>query len=274
MGRQTAIAATEEVERSLLAFIRSFAQIRILVRTAATARELCIHRPHGSPKPVIPAIRELSCGGGCRLAILQAVLPGSRTSGTMCWATAALASVFYNDQGFDAAMVNAIVCQSTMKTFSSQTLISLLTAVGIAQASLRNPIVGVSLIVFILPITLMIIGLTSPKNGTQLDPSGRWYFYVVAKSWAFSLIVLLSFGLFCLALPNYMRDRVVRAVNGDTRRHQLLISFQGERSVRDSLAKKKLTLYDRHGLVGEIRDIGCTELFKMADRLIRASGLG
>ncbi len=155
-------------------------------------------------------------------------------------------------------MVNAIVCQSTMKTFSSQTLISLLTAVGIAQASLRNPIVGVSLIVFILPITLMIIGLTSPKNGPQLDPSGRWYFYVVAKSWAFSLIVLLSFGLFCLALPNYMRDRVVRAVNGDTRRHQLLISFQGERSVRDSLAKKKLTLYDRHGLVGEIRDIGCT----------------
>ncbi len=146
-----------------------------------------------------------------------------------------------------------------MKTFNSQTLISLLTAVAIAQASLRNPIVGVSLIVFILPITLIIIGLTSPQNGTQLDPSGRWYFYVVAKSWAYSVLVLLSFGLFCLASPNYIRDRVVRIINGDTRRYQLLISFQGERSVSDSLAKKKLTLYDRHGLVGEVRDIGCTE---------------
>lgn len=156
---------------------------------------------------------------------------------------------------------------SQLLRFNSQTLISLLTAVGIAQASLRNPIVGVSLIVFIFPFTLMIIGLTSPKKGTQLDPSGRWYFYVVAKSWAFSVLLLLCFGLFCLVSPSYVRDRVVRAINGDTRQHQFLISFQGERSVSDSLAKKKLTLYDRHGLVGEVRDIGCTETLQNGKRI-------
>ncbi len=42
MGRQTAIVATEEDERSLLAFIRSFAEIRILVRAAKTADELWV----------------------------------------------------------------------------------------------------------------------------------------------------------------------------------------------------------------------------------------
>ena len=90
------------------------------------------------------------------------------------------------------------------------------------------------------------------------DPSKRWYFFVLAKTWVFTCVGLVFMMLLCAASP-YLRDRLVRGANGDTRTHQITIFFTGSRVVSDDMYGKRLSLYDSSGFVGEIRNVGCTE---------------
>lgn len=143
-------------------------------------------------------------------------------------------------------------------TFGLQTLFALTTSLALVLTCVRSTEFGVALMVFVLPFTLMIIGITSPQLGNRLDPSKRWYFFVILKTWVFTLCGLIVLTLIFTVSP-YLRDRFVRGLKGDTRRHQIAISFPGDQTTGNGLKGKRLMLHDSKGLVGEIRDVGCTE---------------
>lgn len=146
-----------------------------------------------------------------------------------------------------------------MKTFSTHTMIALTSGVGIAMVSLRNPTVGLALMLFVLPVAMVVIGLTSPQKGNQLDPSERWYLFVIAKTWVFTLIVLILSGLFWIVTPFEVQNRIVRAMRGDLRRYQFEMGFHSDRKAYEALMRQKVVLYDKQGFIGEVREISCTE---------------
>jgi hypothetical protein len=145
--------------------------------------------------------------------------------------------------------------------FSIQTLVAITASLAIALTCMRAPKVGVGLMLFVLPITMMLIGLTSPQSGNQLDPSKRWYLFVLAKTWIFTLVWIVSVG--CLiAISPKLEDRLQRALRGDLRKHQIRVSFDGDEALWDELNGRRFTLYDSAGFVGEVRGVYYGELYQ------------
>lgn len=128
-------------------------------------------------------------------------------------------------------------------TFNLQTLLALSASVALGLTCVRSAEVGIVIMLIILPVSMMIIGVTSPQRGNQLDPSKRWYLFVIVKTWAFTLVVLTLLSLLFGAAPS-LRDRTVRALNGDMRKYQLEVSFPGDRKTSVRLESKSLKLYD------------------------------
>ena len=141
-------------------------------------------------------------------------------------------------------------------TFSLQTLLALLASSAVALACLRSATLGIALMVCVLPISMMLIGITSPSNGHQLDPSKRWYFFVLLKTWIYSLGILTLTALLFMAAPS-LQDRVMRALDGDMRSYRIAVSFDGDEETSERLDENKQSLYDSVGLIGEVRDVGC-----------------
>lgn len=112
---------------------------------------------------------------------------------------------------------------------------------------------------FVLPVAMVVIGLTSPQRGNQLDPSERWYLFVIAKAWGYTLLLLLLFGLAWIVTPFEVQKRIFRAIHGDLRRYQFEMGFRSDRTVYEALKRQKLVLYDKQGFIGEVREISCIE---------------
>ena len=93
--------------------------------------------------------------------------------------------------------------------FSIQTLVAITASLAIGLLCLRAPKAGVGLMFFVLPVTMVLIGLTSPQNGNQLDPSKRWYLFVLAKAWGFTLVWLVAVGGLVTVSPR-LEDRLQR----------------------------------------------------------------
>lgn len=142
--------------------------------------------------------------------------------------------------------------------FSVQTLVALSTAVAIVMGTVRSGDVGVAVMCYVMPICMMIIAITSPKRGQQLDPTGRWYLFLLAKTWFYAALAFVLFGMVCVLSP-YWEDRMFRAMDGDTRAYQIRISFEADREMYESQVGRRLKLYDKDGLVGEVRDLGFWE---------------
>lgn len=145
--------------------------------------------------------------------------------------------------------------------FSIQTLVALTASLAIAFLCMRDFEVGVGLMFFVLPVTMALIGLTSPQKGNQLDPSKRWYLFVLAKTWVFTLVWMVSVG--CLiAISPKLEDRLQRAIRGDLRKHQIRVSFDGDEALWEELKGRRLTLYDSAGFVGEVRGVHYGEIYQ------------
>lgn len=145
----------------------------------------------------------------------------------------------------------------TMK-ISLQTLMALNASVALVLTSIRSSVAGIALLAFVIPFAMIIIGLTSPQKCNQLDPSKRWYFFVLAKTWVFTILGLILATSVFAASP-YLRDRCVRGLKGDSRRYQITLWISGSRKVYDELTGRRLVLYDSKGFLGEIRNVGCSE---------------
>ncbi len=74
--------------------------------------------------------------------------------------------------------------------FSLQMLLALNGAAAMQFFFLRSAPMGFILLFVVIPLGLIGIGLTSPQRDHQLDPSGRWYFMLLAKTWVLSVIGL------------------------------------------------------------------------------------
>ena len=145
--------------------------------------------------------------------------------------------------------------------FSIQTLVAITASVAIALLCMRAPEVGVGLMFFVLPVTMMLIGLTSPQSGNQLDPSKRWYLFVLAKTWVFTLVWLVSVGCLLTISPK-LEDRLQRAIRGDLRKHQIRVSFDADEALWEELKGRRFTLYDAAGFVGEVRGVQYGEVYQ------------
>jgi hypothetical protein len=138
--------------------------------------------------------------------------------------------------------------------FSLQTLIAVTASLALALICLRNLDLGVALLFVVIPFAMALIGLTSPQRGNQLDPSKRWYLFVLAKTWIFALVLLVSFS-FAGAISPSLKHRLERAMNGDFRRYQIVILLPTTSHIGDELKGKHWQLYDSFGFVGEVRKV-------------------
>ena len=78
-------------------------------------------------------------------------------------------------------------------TFSLHALLALATSVALLLTIFRSVGLGLVLWFVVTPIATMVIAITSPRKGNQLDPTNRWQLFLLAKVWAFTLT-----GLLCL----------------------------------------------------------------------------
>lgn len=104
---------------------------------------------------------------------------------------------------------------------------ALTTSVALVLVCLKRPDACSILMIFILPILIMLIGITSPQRGSQLDATKHWYLLFLMKSWGFSalgLMVLLLLAITSLFLP----DRHLRMLEGDFRSYRVQISIQSD----------------------------------------------
>ncbi|MBL8888781.1 MAG: hypothetical protein JNL67_02300 [Planctomycetaceae bacterium] len=81
--------------------------------------------------------------------------------------------------------------------YSLETFLYLAFAMSLFLLVFGTPIVGASMFCVVIPISLIVIGLTSPQNGRQLDPSGRKYFFVIFKVWVMTIGLMILFGCAC-----------------------------------------------------------------------------
>ena len=138
--------------------------------------------------------------------------------------------------------------------FSLQTLIAINASLALALICFRNFNLGVALLFVVIPFAMALIGLTSPQRGNQLDPSKRWYLFVLAKTWIFALILVVSFPLVGAISPS-LKHRMERAMNGDFRRYEVKILLPPTSLIGDELMGKHWQLYDSSGFVGEVRQV-------------------
>lgn len=115
------------------------------------------------------------------------------------------------------------------------------------------------------PTVVMIIGLTSPQNGRQLDPSRRWYLFLLAKTWLLTVSGLILVAITLSFFPG-LSNRVDRAMNGDFRAYQTGISFYGDPMETPAGEARRWKIYDSKGLVGECHGFGVWE--KEGQRLV------
>jgi hypothetical protein len=139
-------------------------------------------------------------------------------------------------------------------SFSIQSLLAFTTSVAIALAPATSEEGGYLAIAFLAcaPFVMMIIAITSPQRGNQLDPSRRWYLFFIAKTWMFLIGLLLSVFLFYTAL-DYLPDRVTRAIDGDffKRVVGIRVLMEIDETKIDSVLQKDV--FDSIGYIGVVR---------------------
>ncbi len=89
--------------------------------------------------------------------------------------------------------------------FSLQMLFALNGAAAMQFFFLRSPPVGFILLFVVIPFALIGLGLTSPRRDHQLDPSGRWYFMLLAKTWVLSVFGLGLMKMAALFIPSFSK---------------------------------------------------------------------
>jgi len=86
--------------------------------------------------------------------------------------------------------------------FGSKTMLAMPCAVSIILLSIRSPWLCIALVLVLPFLCVMLIGLSSPQRGQQLDPTGRWYFYFVVQTWAMIWIGFLVMALAAALFPS------------------------------------------------------------------------
>ncbi|MDP1560561.1 MAG: hypothetical protein Q8M16_04105 [Pirellulaceae bacterium] len=79
------------------------------------------------------------------------------------------------------------------------------------------------LAVFLPFVCLMVIGLSAPQRGQQLDPTGKWYFHFVLQTWAMTWSILLIVTLLAAISPSI--------------RHQFDMLIAGPKSIKQSVSR-------------------------------------
>jgi ABC-type spermidine/putrescine transport system permease subunit II len=67
----------------------------------------------------------------------------------------------------------------------------------------RSPWMCIALVLVLPFLCVMLIGLSSPQRGQQLDPTGRWYFNFVVQTWAMIWIGIVIIILATAIFPSF-----------------------------------------------------------------------
>ncbi len=146
-------------------------------------------------------------------------------------------------------------------TLSIQTFAALTSALAIVASIVSFPAFGIAAL-FIIPLVVLGIALSSPQKGTQLDPSGSWTCKFLAKTWVIAILLLIC-GVILLVLSPSLGARVSRIMNtGDMRAYRspirLEISIEDEARLRG----KTWSVRDSSGTVGELRHVHSQVIYK------------
>ena len=136
--------------------------------------------------------------------------------------------------------------------FSIQTLLAVLASFALLLASWQYLAFVLWGLALGFPAAVGIIGLTSPQKGRQLDPSRRWYLFLLVKTWGFTVAALIMAATALPFFPGYA-DRIDRAMKGDFRKYQTVISFYAAPLETPDLEDQIWRIYDAKGFVGECR---------------------
>lgn len=148
--------------------------------------------------------------------------------------------------------------------FDLMTMIALLAAATLICATSVNPYVVFGVTMVGLPVAMMLVAITSPKQGTTLNVTSRWYFFLLAKTWCFTVGFLIFAILFATLFVHFLprpSDRIWRMTQGDFRARVVYVEADlGELAVSDLKPFPK-PIYDESGLVGECRYHGLQTFF-------------
>lgn len=71
--------------------------------------------------------------------------------------------------------------------FDLMTMIALLASASLVCAGPANPYVVFGIVMVGLPVSMMLVAISSPKEGTSLNVRSRWYFFLLGKTWCFTI---------------------------------------------------------------------------------------
>lgn len=139
-------------------------------------------------------------------------------------------------------------------TLSIQTFAALTSALAIVASIVSFPGFGIAAL-FIIPLIVLGIALSSPQKGTQLDPSGSWTCKFLAKTWVLAILLLIC-GVLILVLWPSLGARVSRMMTlGDMRAYQVPIRLDVSTQDEARLRGKTWRVRDSNGTVGELRHV-------------------
>jgi hypothetical protein len=77
---------------------------------------------------------------------------------------------------------------------SMETMWSLMSASCLLATCFRLPALGLLLIFVVVPFSIMVVAVTAPAmaDGSSLDVSTRWLFFLLGKTFVFSVIGLVA----------------------------------------------------------------------------------
>lgn len=146
-------------------------------------------------------------------------------------------------------------------TLSIQTFAALTSALAIVASIVSFPAFGIAAL-FIIPLVVLGIALSSPQKGTQLDPSGSWTCKFLTKTWLFSILLLIC-GVLILALSPSLGARVSRMMtSGDMRTYRVPIRLEVSTQDEARLRGKTWSVRDSVGTVGELRHVHLQVFYK------------
>ncbi|MEM7476843.1 MAG: hypothetical protein AAF483_17810 [Planctomycetota bacterium] len=133
---------------------------------------------------------------------------------------------------------------------SGETMLAIVAASAILVAGASRPfILGVSFVA--MPILMMAIAITCPKDGTQLNPEGKWPLFLLGKTFMLAVGGLCAFGVFSSLSP-YWGDRILRGIQGDLSAQRLRIYFDADPGLADRMNSETFELHDQKGYVGNV----------------------
>lgn len=138
------------------------------------------------------------------------------------------------------------------------TMIALLASASLVCAGPANPYVVFGIVMVGLPVSMMLVAISSPKEGTSLNVRSRWYFFLLGKTWCFTIafwilaILVMSFGA---SFTPGLSNRFYRMSQGDYRARVVYVTAELEDLTLAELNKAVMPLFDERGQIGECRGI-------------------